>query len=192
MEYTDSEIIDRCLKGNGEYYEILVKRYKKRIYNIAYRFTNNNEDALDITQEVFIKAYNSLDKYDPKFKFVSWILKITTNYCLDNKKKKRLDTMDINLDIENSDTAASAENVFLHKENKREITEAINRLPDKYRILIIMYHNQNLSYKEMSEVLNISMTKVKNRLYRARNILKENLESVKKEESKWIAKKLQC
>lgn len=191
MEYSDGDIIEKCLEGEGDYFEIIIKKYKKIVFNIAYRFTSNRDDALDITQEVFIKAYNSLEKYDKRYKFSSWIMKITTNYCLDKKRKKKLDTVKINLDMDNRDTAISAEDVFLHNENKKEISKMISNLPEKYRILIIMYHSQNLSYKEISEVLNIPMTKVKNRLYRARNILKENLLDVRKEESKWTAKKLQ-
>ena len=191
MNESDKEIVDKCLEGNGHLYEILVTRYQKKIYNIAYRFTGSKEDALDITQEVFIKAYNSLRKYDPNYKFSSWILKITTNYCLDIKKKKRVETVELNLELKNNDITASAENSYIYKENQKAIYDAINALPEKYRILIILYHNQNQSYNEISKALNLPLTKVKNRLYRARLMLKEELEGIKREGSEWIVKKLQ-
>ena len=192
MDRTDIEIVQECLRGNGRAFEELVTRHKGKIYNIAYRFTSNKEDALDITQEVFIKAYNSLKQYDPKFKFSSWILKITTNYCLDLKKKRTVDTVALDLDVGPKETTTSAEAMFIHKENKREIIKAIDSLPEEYKILIVMYHNQNLSYTEISESLSLPMTKVKNRLYRGRLMLKESLHSIREEESKWTAKELQC
>lgn len=190
MSIEDIDIVKECLDGNGEAYEVLVSRYKKQVYNIAYRFSGNREDALDITQEAFIKAYNSLKKYDPKYKFSSWILKITTNYCLDLKKKKSIETVTLNTDMDNRETTVSAEEVYIHKSNSIVIKDAINSLPEEYRILIIMYHNENLSYNEISEILKIPLTKVKNRLYRGRNMLKETLENIRREESKWDAKKL--
>lgn len=190
MNGADIEIVKRCLDGDGHSYEELVTRYKKKIYNIAYRFTGSKEDALDITQEVFIKAYNSLRQYDPNYKFSSWILKITTNYCLDVKKKKRVETVELNTDLSSHDNATSAENLYIHKENQRAIYDAINALPEKYRILIVLYHNQNQSYTEISQNLQLPLTKVKNRLYRARLMLKEALEDIRREESKWTIKKL--
>jgi len=187
----DIALVKKCLKGDNRAFEELIIRHKKKIYSIAYRFTSNSEDALDITQEVFIKAYNSLTQYDNKFKFSSWILKITTNYCLDFKKKKTVETVALDLDIASRETKTSAENVFMHKENKRIIKEAINSLPDEYKILVIMYHNQNLSYDEICDALQLPMTKVKNRLYRARLMLKENLQTIREEELRWTAKELQ-
>lgn len=190
MNEADIEIVQKCLAGDGTSYEVLVTRYKKKIYNIAYRFTGSKEDALDVTQEVFIKAYNSLKQYDPKYNFSSWILKITTNYCLDLKKKKRVETVVLNTDLNNNETTTSAENLYLHKENKEAIYEAINSLPEKYRILILLYHNQNQSYNEISQALQLPLTKVKNRLYRARLMLKDALEDIRREESKWTVNKL--
>ncbi|MTI67105.1 MAG: sigma-70 family RNA polymerase sigma factor [Firmicutes bacterium] len=182
MEENDYKLVKRCLKGDEKAFEEIVTLYKRKVYNIAYKFTRNKEDSSDITQEVFIKAYNSLDKYNPEYKFSTWILKITTNYCLDLKKKKSVDTTPLTDWNETNASTLSAENNYIYKENKNIIIQLINNLPKKYRILIIMYHQQNLSYKEMSDCLNLPLTKVKNRLYRARGMLKDNLESIRKEE----------
>lgn len=190
MEEQDIDLVNMCLEGDGDSFEELVTKYKKKIYNIAYKFTGSREDALDVTQEVFIKAYNSLNQYDPKYKFSSWILKITTNYCLDQKRKKRVETVELNTDLDNNDTTTSAENLYIHKENKTVIANAIASLPEKYRVLIILYHSQNLSYDEICETLHLPMTKVKNRLYRGRKMLKEKLENIRREETKWTAQKL--
>ena len=169
-----------------------MQRYQNRVYGFAFHYLGNREEAEDVTQEVFIKAYNSLKQYDPKYKFSSWILKITTNYCLDLRKKKKVTMVELNTDLENNETSTSAEDLYIHKENKQSIAQAINSLPDKYKILIILYHNQNHSYQEISEMLQLPITKVKNRLYRARGMLKETLKTTRREESKWTAKQLQC
>jgi len=87
VSFSDEELVNLCLGGEGNYFEEIVKRYKKKIYSIAYRFTGNSDESYDITQEIFIKAYNSLKKYNSSYKFSSWILKMTTNYCVDIKRK---------------------------------------------------------------------------------------------------------
>lgn len=188
MEENDAAIVKKCLRGNGEAFQHIVTKYKKKIYNIAYRYTGNAQDALDITQEVFIKAYDSLNTYNFSYKFSSWILKIATNYCLDFKKKKKIDVIPLKPELDYGDSIHSPEAVLLQKENKNTIEDLIDSLPDKYRILIIMYHTQNMSYKEISDILDLPMTKVKNRLYRGRLMLKEKIKNLREEEMNWIAK----
>lgn len=190
LSLSDKEIVQLCLDGNGEAYEEIIRRYNNKIYNIAYRFTGNAQDSLDITQEIFIKIYNSLKKYCFDYKFSSWLLKTTTNYCLDYKKKKTLNTISIDSTYERIESI-SAEQEFIQHENEKTIINAINKLPNKYKILIELYHHQNMSYGEISEQLGLSMTKVKNRLYRARLMLKEELMDLRKEVSTWNAVKFQ-
>lgn len=184
MNITDEEIVNLILKGNGHIFEEIVKRYDKKIYNIAFRFTGNKQDSLDITQEILLKAYNSLKKYNSKYKFSSWILKITTNYCLDIKKKKEVETISLDIAVTKGE-ALSAEKVFIDTEDKKLIDECIRNLPHDYKIIIELYHKQNLSYQEIADILKLPMTKVKNRLYRARIILKDKLKSLREENIIW-------
>ena len=186
MNISDEELVNLCLTGEGKYFEEIVKRYKKKIYSIAYRFTNSSDESYDITQEIFIKVYNSLKKYNPSYKFSSWILKMTTNYCVDIKRKNKIETTSLDLAINREETL-SAENEFLNQEKKRKIYECINNLPNEYKILIELYHHQNLTYKEIEDILKIPMTKVKNRLYRARLMLKDSLKNSNEEGIIWSA-----
>ncbi|MGE4284871.1 MAG: sigma-70 family RNA polymerase sigma factor, partial [Clostridia bacterium] len=91
LELTDYEIIQLCLKGDQDAFEGLVNRYKKLIYTIVYRILNDKEEANDIAQEVFIKLFLSLDKYNPEYKFSTWSAKVATNLCLDKLRKKKID-----------------------------------------------------------------------------------------------------
>lgn len=191
MHQTDIEIVREVLKGRSEAFRELVARYKKAVYSLCYRMAHNHEEAEDLSQEVFIKVYQNLDKYDQSYKLSTWILKIATNTTIDYLRKKKLDTIPLEEDIESKQDIASAESIFFHQANKKVIEEMIQGLPEEYRLLIILYHQQGLSYKEIAEACNIPMSKVKNRLHRARNILKDELRTIKEEEGQWTAKQVQ-
>lgn len=191
MHQTDIEIVKEVLQGRSEAFRELVSRYKRAVYSLCYRMVQNNEEAEDLSQEVFIKVYQYLGKYDEGYKFSTWILKIATNTSIDYLRKKKVDTVPLEEGIESKQEMASAESIYFHQSNKSLIDKMIKELPEEYRLLIILYHQQGLSYKEISDNVNIPMSKVKNRLHRARNILKEQLKSIKEEETQWTAKQVQ-
>ncbi len=191
MHQTDIEIVKEVLQGRSEAFRELVSRYKRAVYSLCYRMVQNNEEAEDLSQEVFIKVYQYLEKYDESYKFSTWILKIATNTTIDYLRKKRVDTVPLEEGIESKQEMASAESIYFHQSNKELIEKMIKELPEEYRLLIMLYHQQGLSYKEIAENVNIPMSKVKNRLHRARNILKEQLKSIKEEETQWTAKQVQ-
>ena len=89
MELTDYEIIQKCLSGRQEYFEELVTRYKKLIFSVVYNMINDKEEVSDISQEVFIRIYRALDRYNPEYKFSTWSVRIATNLCLDILERKR-------------------------------------------------------------------------------------------------------
>jgi len=181
LETPDIVIIKRCLSGDKEVFSELVTRYKKLIYNVIYNIIGNKEELNDIAQEVFIKIYRALDKYDPQFKFSTWAVKIATNHCLDVVKKKKLDTMPIDEVVGVSSDIETPESSYIRQEQKEHINDELSKLPDKYRVPLILYHKNGLSYEEMAQVLNEPMTIIKNRLYRARKMLKERLSEQRKE-----------
>ncbi len=191
MHQTDIEIVKEVLQGRSEAFRELVSRYKRAVYSLCYRMVQNNEEAEDLSQEVFIKVYQYLGKYDEDYKFSTWILKIATNTSIDYLRKKKVDTVPLEEGIESKQEMASAESIYFHQSNKALIEKMIKELPEEYRLLIILYHQQGLSYKEIADNVNIPMSKVKNRLHRARNILKEQLKSIKEEETQWTAKQVQ-
>lgn len=182
METSDYELIKKCLAGSQDAFAEIITRYKKLIYSVVYNMINDKEEVNDIAQEVFIRIYKALGRYNPEYKFSTWSVKIATNLCLDILRKKKLDSTPIE-EIEGvSSGTDTPEDLFINKERSRRIRDAIAALPDKYRVPIILFHQNGLSYEEITRVLNEPMTIVKNRLYRARLMLRENLSLDRKEE----------
>lgn len=182
MEKTDFQLVGDCLAGRQEAFAELVARYKKLIYSVVYNMMNDKQEVNDISQEVFLRIYRALDRYNPEYKFSTWSVKIATNYCLDLLRKKKVRTVPIDEMIDFPSGAETPESRVVETEKKERIREAVAELPDKYRILIIMFHQNGLSYEEMSEILKEPMSIIKNRLYRARLMLKDKLIDYRKEE----------
>lgn len=178
----DYELIENCLDGKQEAFSELVSRYKRLIYSVVYNMIKDKQEVSDISQEVFIKIYKSLARYNPDYKFSTWSVKITTNLCLDILRKKKIDSIPIE-EIESvSSGVPTPEDKYIDKERSIRIKKAIEELPEKYKTPIILFHQNGLSYSEMTEILGEPMTIIKNRLYRARLMLKEKLLTERKEE----------
>lgn len=182
MEVSDIELINKILAGDHELFSELVTRYKKLIYSVVYNMIKDKEEVNDISQEIFIRLYQALNRYNPEYKFSTWSVKIATNYCLDVLRKKKADVVPIDEMIEVPYNGDTPELKYIRKEQKNKIREAIEELPEKYKIPIILFHQNGLSYEEMTHILNEPMTIVKNRLYRARLMLREKLSSSRREE----------
>jgi len=175
MQLTDQELVKECLDGNQEMFAELVAKYKKLIFSVVYNYIRDREEIDDVCQEVFLKIYKSLDSYNPQYKFSTWSVKIATNYCLDILRKKKLHSVPID-EIESiSREEDTPESKYISRERTAEIRKAIEKLPEKYRIPIILYHQNGMSYKEMAQILNKPLSIIKNRLYRARLTLRESL-----------------
>ena len=171
----DYEVIEACLQGKKEMFELLVSRYKNLVYSIILRMTNDAEEANDLAQEVFIKVYRNLDKYQPDYKFSTWIMRITTNLVIDARRKNKHTTVSVDEMITEPSTDWGPEQGYLEQEKINEVMTALNSLPDMYKVPIILFHQQGLSYQEISEIINEPLSKVKNRIFRARKMLKEIL-----------------
>jgi len=181
---SDIEIVNKCLAGDVNAFELLIGRYKKAVFNTAYRMMGNREEAEDVSQEAFIRMFNSLSRYNPEYKFMTWALKVTTNLCLDSLRKRKAETVPIDEGFEIKDGKDTPEEEYIRKENQKLVQDAIMKLPDKYREFLILFHHRNLSYQEIMDITGESLTIVKNRLYRARQMLKEELISREKEREK--------
>jgi RNA polymerase sigma factor (sigma-70 family) len=170
---TDHDLVKACIKGDQQAFAEIVDRYKRLIYSIVYNLVKNKYDASDISQEVFLRIYKALDRYNPEYKFSTWAARITTNYCYDLLRKKRVEIADVD-DIERySGEEESPETIYLRNEKKIRIQMALDSLPDKYKIPIVLYHQKGMSYKEITEILKEPMSIIKNRIYRARIMLKD-------------------
>ncbi len=171
-ELTDFEIIQLCQSDN-KYFEVIVDRYKKLIYSVVYKMISDVEESKDLTQEILIKIYKNLYNYSTEYKFSTWVIKISTNHVIDYRRKQHYTTTEYDGNIHSNITINSAEDQFIEKENSIELSAVINRLPEDFKIPIVLYHKEGLSYQEISEVLDIPLSKVKNRIFKGRKLLKD-------------------
>ena len=172
IEKDDTDLVRQCLAGNKKAFERLVEKYHKTIFNIVYRMTRNYEDSADITQSVFLKTYENLGAFKPKFKFFSWLYRIVVNEALNFiKSGKKLSELDSKL----ISTEKNPEQKYADIELGVQVQSALMELDPEYRILILLKHFQHCSYQEISESLGLPLKKVKSRLYSARQMLKDIL-----------------
>ncbi len=178
-ELSDYEIVLSCLKGNTDDFAVLTDRYKKLVFSVISRMINNPDEYADIAQEVFIKVYKNLDKYRPDYHFSTWIIRITTNHIIDIRRKKRIETTPLE-DVDFSvSTHRSAEDEYITGESVNQLNRLINELPEMYRLPLVLYHRHGMSYQDIAKSLNIPLSKVKNRIFRGRRLLKEELVKLK-------------
>jgi RNA polymerase sigma-70 factor, ECF subfamily len=176
----DRELVSTAVSGVEGSFEELVRRYQRPISAYVYRMVGNYESALDLTQEIFIKVYNSLERYRAEFKFSTWIYKIAHNAAVDHLRRTATreqslvvgsDGDQFELPIESS--RLSPEQESERRERRGEIETVVRSLPANYRELIVLRHSQDLSYEEIVEVTGLPLGTVKNRLFRAREIMRQ-------------------
>lgn len=180
----DLKIIESCLMGNTQMFSRLIDNYKNMVYNLAYRISNNSHEAEDISQEAFLRAYQSLAHFNPSYKFSTWLYQITLNIIRDKFKRKEIDYVSLDTPIKTEDSefypqptdlTNNPEQIIAQKENLQTIQQAIYSLPLKYREVIVLRHLQDLSYIEIANILKLPSGTVKIRLYRAREQLRKIL-----------------
>ncbi len=172
---TDYEVVQSVLKGNKDDFEELIRRYKNLVFAVIHRMTNDYDEASDTAQDIFIKIYKNLDKYNSEYKFATWVIRITTNHIIDLRRRKKQETVPID-DVEYGiEGGGSPEDDYVREESSRELFRLIEELPEIYKEPLMLYHREGLSYSEIAEKTNESMSKVKNRIFRGRKMLKENL-----------------
>lgn len=168
-EINDKEVIDRCLKGDVEAFGEIVQKYQKAIYNIIYRMVSDPAAAADITQTAFIKAYEKLDLYKPEYPFYSWIHRIAVNEALNliNQRQRIVELIDTH---ESPDD--DPERAYTRNELQEQINQALEKLKPENRIIIVLRHFGELSYREIAEILGVPEKTVKSRLFTARQELR--------------------
>jgi len=186
LPLADSELVKRAQRGNAPAFEELVKRYERKVYNIAYRMLSNEEEAKDALQDTFIRAYRFIKKFKGDSSFYTWLYRITTNVCLTRlKRRKGKESVTVSLDepIQNdddtvrelSDETHGPEILFKRRQTQQAIQNAISELPSDYRSVIVLRDLQGLSNKEVSKALRLSIAAVKSRLHRGRIFLRNRL-----------------
>ncbi len=180
---TDEELVGRILAGDEDLFEVLVRRYQSRVLAHVGRMVGNRDDALDLSQEIFLKVFGALDRYNPSYKFSTWLFRIAGNAAIDHLRKRRPRT--VPLEVQDADGVMSSLEYKSHDldpygelrnlERGSAIARAIAALPLEFRELITLRHFGGLSYEEIADVKQMPLGTVKNKLFRARAVLKERL-----------------
>lgn len=179
----DELLVERAKNGDAEAFERLIQQYEKKVYNFAYRYVGNPEDAADIAQEALVRAYTSLSNFRGNSSFQTWLLRITYNACLDELRKRsrqKLTSIDETVFGDEgemarqfADSADGPEALVEREELQRTVHETIQELDDEHRTMILMRDLQGYSYNQIADVLGLNLGTVKSRINRARQALKE-------------------
>jgi len=177
-------LLERCRRGSKEAFEVIVKRYMKDAYFVALGLVGNRDDALELSQEAFVRAYSNIDRLNSKWGFYPWFYQILRNLCFSHLRKRKVrgnqyieDT--VGDDFRDESDGFAPEAVAERNENKDRVWKAIGKLGEKHREVIILRHFQNLSYEQIAKNLFCSKGTVMSRLYHARKKLKGLLDSEK-------------
>ncbi len=186
---SDAELVELVLAGQQDAFEVLVERYKDAVQNLAYRMLSNVTEAEDVTQEVFVRAYTQLATYKPAHKFSTWLLSIASHLAIDQLRRRRF----LALPLEDvpflewiTDLGAGPEQSALEGEQQDEIQAYLQKLPGKYRAVILLRYWYDLSYEEIAMALNLTPALVKARLHRARELLARYIQENKENEEEQI------
>lgn len=187
METNDLELVDRVQSGDQEAFQQLVEKYQRKVYSICYGMLKDSEESLDVSQEVFIKVYRYLEKFNRESSFYTWLYRITVNMCIDHiRKNSRVHKVEYDDRLEHegagddehilpSRLGIHPDRVYGRKELRQKMLEALETLSEKHRTILILREVEGLSYEEMADVLNISKGTVMSRLFHARRYFQEAL-----------------
>lgn len=181
----DAAVVKTVLEGNREAFRALVDSYSGIVYRIAYSMVGNPDEAKDVVQEVFYRAYRALESYNPERPFKAWINRIAVNYVLDQRKKRRIRAS--SLTMEDDQVLNVPDSTYdPHREQKRceredVVLKAIHQLPDKYQMVLLLRHIEDLSYEEIAQTLSMPLGTVMTHIHRARAKLSEILRPMQSE-----------
>ena len=166
-------LVEACLSGDHAAFGALVDIYETKLYNVALRITGSRDDAMDVTQSAFVKAYEKLHTFDPSHRFFSWIYRIAINEALNMTRRRGAAS---GLDPEMARVDGDPERLSSDREHRAVLHRALAELTPEYRAVVVLKHLQGLSYREIADLLGIDETLVKSRLFSARQRLRQALE----------------
>jgi RNA polymerase sigma-70 factor (ECF subfamily) len=177
---TDAELVESCLAGRRESFDVLVERHQRHVYQLCYRFVGNHEDASDLTQDVFVRAYRALRNFKGEASLGTWLYRIGVNVCLNKvgaktPKPESLDPLLAASDERIASPAESASDAVLREERAVQVRAAIARLPTKQRATLILRIYHELPHEEIAGILGSSVGAVKANFFHALNNLKKLL-----------------
>jgi len=182
------ETIERIKAGNQEAFRLIIREYKSQAYSIAFRIMRNAEDAEEVVQDSFLRAYKKIHQFKGDSKFASWFLKIVYNQSLTKVKKKRIDTLEINEEIDTYDRQNNFNldgwNMIMQEEREKYVRQALNKLPDDDALVLSLYYLSGNSIPEICEITGWTLSNAKVKLHRARQKVYASLFSILKFEMK--------
>jgi RNA polymerase sigma-70 factor (ECF subfamily) len=186
----DYELVRAVQAGDEKAFEKLVKKYQRQIANIVYLTLGNRDDADDVTQEVFIRAYRYLPRFTFDAPFFSWLYRVTMNLCFDETRKrkvKRILSLDFLTEEGIEEHRQEKQNILpsdelIMEEDRQVVRQALQRISEEHRQILILREYENYGYNEIAETLNISLEAVKSRLFRARVEMRKLLQGYFKEQ----------
>ncbi|MGB9907513.1 MAG: RNA polymerase sigma factor [Candidatus Saccharicenans sp.] len=180
----DRTLVRRSLRGERSAFEMLVRKYQQPVFNYFGRLLQERELSLDLTQEVFLRAYAALHTYQEKYKFSTWLFRIASNLLIDHWRKKKLPLVSIDLNPEEEeqrplqlpDREPAVAESYERKELLEKLEQAIAQLPESLRELFVLRHMNDFSYEEIADIKHLPLGTVKNRVFQAREWLRARLE----------------
>jgi len=179
---SEAEIIDACKQGDREAFHSLFETHKDRVYSIAFHYSGNEATARDVTQQVFLKLFTTINQFREGSQFTTWLYRIVANACMDeHRKRRRFVTLDSEIDIMDIKTRGSQVERIYRREIAESVRRAIGELTPKLRIPILLKYVEGMSYDEIADALGLSMGTVSSRLNRGHKMLARKLEHLRGE-----------
>lgn len=185
--FADERLVEETLAGDRDAFGALVLRHQRGLINYIYRLVGSRDAATDLSQEVFLKVFASLQSFDPRYRFTTWLYRIASNSAIDHLRRRQPRTLSLSEPAPGDETPAapalagtdpSPDDVLRGRELAVRISDAISALPTGYRQLILLRHRQNCRYDEIARITRLPLGTVKNRIFRARELLRERLADV--------------
>lgn len=183
----DEALVQRVLAGDPDSFGELIRRYQGRLVNTLYRLVGQLDDAHDLAQEVFMRVYQALDRFDPRYRFSTWIFRVAHNAAIDHLRRRRVRPRAVSLTdsaigdesapgLDLPDEAPDPGAQLERSQGGAEVRRILARLPWEYRELLVLRHYGELSYEEIAQLKNLPLGTVKNKLFRARQMVRQQLE----------------
>jgi RNA polymerase sigma-70 factor (ECF subfamily) len=180
----DLRLLDLCRQGDAHAFETLFRKYQTYVYNIGLGMLSNSEDAADVTQETFLRLHRSLDSFRGDSSFSTWLYRVAVNLCITELRRKSRTRFQFLDDLAHDEEATlfeesgpTPDEAIALEEDRRVVHQVLRTLPPDYRAIMVLRHFQQLAYEEIAEVLDLSLSQVKTRLFRARKMFKDRFQA---------------